>query len=144
MHLLVDLLTLPLIPTMWMVLVSLTEVIQENTSGLWFVLLVKLFPNSGRTGSVHIPPTPTFVENDYFCDTGSQGQAQSDRFYGDDPLWDGAGCGPLNTCCTFNNPPWFYKELPESTTDDIEMRVCVDEAHTNENIAVEKIDIYML
>ena len=45
-------------------------------------------------------------------------------FYECDSLWDGAGCGPLNTCCTFNNPPWFYKELPEPTTDDIEMRVC--------------------
>ncbi len=40
-------------------------------------------------------------------------------------------------------PPLFYKELPETTTDDIEMRVCVDEAHLNENIAVEEIDIYM-
>ncbi len=55
-------------------------------------------------------------------------------------MWDGAGCGPLKTCCTFNNSPWFYKKLPEPTIDDIEMRVCVDEAHTNEDIAV---DIYV-
>ncbi len=80
--------------------------------------------------------------NDYFCDTGSEGQIES-IFYGDDPLWDGAGCGPLNTCCSFNNPPWFYKELPEPTTDDIEMRVCTDQRSTNEDIAIEKIDIYV-
>ena len=85
---------------------------------------------------------PAFVGNDYFCDTGSQGQNQN-IFYGDDPLWDGAGCGPLNTCCTFNNPPWFYKELPRPTTDDIEMRVCRDESSSNENIAIEMIDIYV-
>ncbi len=86
---------------------------------------------------------PPFVGNDYFCDTASENQFQY-RFYGDDPLWDGAGCGPLNTCCTFNNPPWFYKELPESTTDDIEMRVCKDQGSNNdEDFAIEKIDIYV-
>ena len=45
-------------------------------------------------------------------------------FYGDDPLWDGAGCGPNNDCCTLNNPPWFHKQLPSATADDIEMRLC--------------------
>ena len=41
-----------------------------------------------------------------------------------DPLWDGKGCGPTNTCCSFNNPPWFIKNLHSSTTDDVEMRLC--------------------
>ncbi len=84
---------------------------------------------------------PAFVGNDYFCDTGSQGTAIINLFYGDDPLWDGASCGPLNTCCSFNNPPWFYKELPEPTTDDIEMQVCRD--GSDENIAIEMVDIYI-
>ncbi len=96
--------------------------------------------NINQASSASTPPA--FVGNDYFCDTGSEGQVQS-RFYGEDPLWDGTGCGPLNTCCTFNNPPWFYKELPEPTTDDIEMRVCTDQRSINEDIAIEKIDIYV-
>ena len=54
---------------------------------------------------------PSFVGNDYFCDTAQPTGIASIR-YGADPLWDGAGCGPKKTCCTFNNPPWFYKELP--------------------------------
>ncbi len=95
--------------------------------------------NINQTISTRIPPA--FVGDDYFCDTGSQGTAINNLFYGDDPLWDGAGCGPLNTCCTFNNPPWFYKELPESTTDDIEMQVCRD--GNDENIAIEMVDIYI-
>ena len=82
---------------------------------------------------------PAFVGNDYFCDTASQGQWRN-IMYGSDPLWDGAGCGPLNTCCTFNNPPWFYKELPEPTTDDIEMRACIDSWSNDEDIAIEKIE----
>ena len=76
---------------------------------------------------------PEFVGSDYFCDTAGQNY----------PLWDGAGCDPLNTCCNFNNPPWFYKELPEPTTDDIEMRVCSDENRVNEDIAIQSFDIYV-
>ena len=85
---------------------------------------------------------PEFMGNDFFCDTGSAERAQR-VFYGDDPLWDGAGCGPLNTCCSFNNPPWFYKQLPQPTTDDIEMRVCRNEDASNEDIAIEMVEIYI-
>ena len=69
---------------------------------------------------------PCFVGNDYFCDTSSANR-WAHIFYPDDPLWDGAGCGPANTCCSFNNPPWFLKQLPSNTTDDIEMRMCRDQ-----------------
>ena len=86
-------------------------------------------------------PPPAFVGGDYFCDTGSEWINTANRFYSDDPLWDGAGCGPLNTCCSFNNPPWFYKQLPQPTTNDIELRVCRTE--TSENIATEIVEIYI-
>jgi hypothetical protein len=85
---------------------------------------------------------PAFVGNDYFCDTGSAsryGYVVHKR----DPLWDGAGCGSKNACCSFNNPPWFYKQLPQSTTDDIEMRVCRDEPYENEDILIEAVEIYV-
>ena len=84
---------------------------------------------------------PAFVGNDYFCDTGSSGTAAEGVFYGDDPLWDGAGCGPLNTCCSFNNPPWFYKQLPRPTTSDIEMTACRNGNY--EDIAIETVKIYV-
>ena len=86
---------------------------------------------------------PAFVGNDYFCDTGTSGRSDFQTFHSDDPLWDGAGCGPLNDCCSFNNPPWFYKQLPQPTTDSIEMRVCRDEGTDNEDIAIELIEIYV-
>ena len=89
-------------------------------------------------------PPPAFVGNDYFCDTGSNYLNNNNIFYSDDPLWDGAGCGPLNTCCSFNNPPWFYKLLPQPTTDDIEMRVCRSDPTGNEDIGIEMFDIYIL
>ena len=81
---------------------------------------------------------------DYFCDTGSPDDgSQFNTFYGDDPLWDGAGCESPNTCCSFNTPPWFYRQLPQTTTDNIEMRVCTNENRNDEDIAIEMVDIFV-
>ena len=87
---------------------------------------------------------PSFVGNDYFCDTGSTHRWSPNTFYPDDPLWDGAGCGPANTCCTLNNPPWFRKQLPSSTTDDIEMRMCRDHPPNSNNRPDEDTPIEIL
>ena len=89
-----------------------------------------------------VTPPPAFVGNDYFCDAGTT-RYMNFILYSDDPLWDGAGCGSRSTCCTFNNPPWFYKQLSQPTSDDIEMRVCRNEAASDEDIAIEIIDIYI-
>ena len=94
--------------------------------------------------NIHNPltiPVPPYVGSDYFCDTASESTFQH-RFYPNDPLWDGQGCGRLNTCCSFNNPPWFMKELP-STSDDIEMRLCADSLRSNEDINFETVEIYV-
>jgi len=61
-----------------------------------------------------------------------------------DRLWDGEGCGPSSTCCTFNNPPWFCKQLPQTTTDDMEVRICANYPINNEDIPVELIEIYVM
>ena len=86
--------------------------------------------------------SPSFVRNDYFCDTGA---ISGDRrvLHSHDPLWDGAGCGPRSVCCSFNTPPWFYKQLQQSTPDDIEVRVCRNEDKFNEDIAVSQIELYV-
>ena len=87
---------------------------------------------------------PNFVSNDYFCETGvSTGQTFDDyTFHADDPLWDGQGCGPLSTCCTFNNPPWFCKRLPQSTNSDLEVRLCSAAQAAIENTPIELVEIY--
>jgi hypothetical protein len=88
---------------------------------------------------------PSFVGNDYFCETGvPPGQRWSrGTFYADDPLWDGQGCGPTSTCCTFNNPPWFCKQLPQSTNADLEIRLCSIQKATVENTPIELIEIFV-
>jgi hypothetical protein len=100
-----------------------------------------LCPCTNRNLSSSATQPPSFVGNDYFCDTGSADEFQF-VFYGDDPLWDGAGCGPNNDCCDFNNPPWFRKQLPSVTIDNIEMRLC-RESVPDEDTPVEIIEIYV-
>ena len=88
---------------------------------------------------------PSFVGNDYFCETGVPPDQPFNNtvFYADDPLWDGQGCGPTSTCCTFNNPPWFCKQLPQSTSADLELRLCSFDPAYYENTPVELIEIYV-
>ena len=100
-----------------------------------------IYPCTNIRNPVTIP-IPPYVRSDYFCDTASETIIQW-RFYPNDPLWDGQGCSRLNTCCSFNNPPWFMKELPSSTSEDIEMRLCADQARTDEDITFETIELYV-
>ena len=88
------------------------------------------------------PSVPNFVGTDYFCDTGSENNFEN-IFYGDDPLWDGAGCGQYSTCCSWNSPPWFRKQLSISTSDDIEMRLCVGHPLNDEDINFEALELYV-
>ena len=71
--------------------------------------------------------SPPFVGNDYYCESGTSNAPQSDVLYSSDILWDGEQCDNLEaSCCTHPNMPWFLKTLNETTTDDIELRVCAN------------------
>ena len=89
------------------------------------------------------PLPPSFVGQDYFCDSGNRKWIPGSRYFYDSPLWDGAGCGPTNECCTFRNPPWFYKSLAQDTSDDIEMRVCRNQDARDEDVLIQKVDIFV-
>ena len=86
---------------------------------------------------------PQFVGSDYFCDS-AVGMLGADEgvFYSYDPLWDGQGCGSTSTCCEFNNPPWFCKQLPQPTTDDIEMRICENNVPSRDESPFEVVELF--
>ena len=84
--------------------------------------------------------TPPFVGKDYFCESGRNSGLHL-IFFPDDPLWDGDGCTATSTCCSFNNPPYFTKQLPSPTTYDIEARLC--RKATNEDTPIEFIELYV-
>ena len=64
--------------------------------------------------------SPPFVGNDYFCESVAQ-SSYARVFYSNPTLWDGQVCEGGGTCCQYNNPPWFTKNLANSTTEDIEL-----------------------
>ena len=87
-------------------------------------------------------PLPSFMGNDYFCEAGMHYPEDSAQnvFHPDDPLWDGEGCGPSSTCCTFHGPPYFTKSLSGPTSDDLEVRMC---GSSNGYAPVELIELYV-
>ena len=86
---------------------------------------------------------PSFIGNNYFCATGSPGPGWTEVLYSDDPLWDGEGCIATDACCDFNDPPWFCTTLPQPTTENMEVRICADQAQEDEDAIISLIDIYV-
>ena len=85
---------------------------------------------------------PSFVGNNYFCESGNpSSNFQSGFLYSSDKLWDGQQCSDEGSCCT--GPPWFSMELPSSSTDDIEVRICGNEGTDNEDTPIELMEIYI-
>ena len=87
--------------------------------------------------NVTIPP---FVGGDYFCESGVNSHYMS-GFHPDDPLWDSESCSSSSSCCSFNNPPYFTKQLSSPTSDPIEARLCRWESH--EDSPVEFMELYV-
>ena len=91
---------------------------------------------------------PSFIGNDYFCESGRHGAGGSCFnglliYFPDDPLWDGQNCAPSSTCCELNNPPWFCKTLLQPTSDDLEIRQCHEYIGVDEDTLISLIDIYV-
>ena len=86
---------------------------------------------------------PEFVGDDYFCDTGSSTGYRNGHFYDNDPLWDGSGCGPNNSCCDQMGTGYFCTDLGTTTSLDIELRVCGNENTQNEDVPIEVVKIYV-
>ena len=87
---------------------------------------------------------PSFIGNDYFCESGCPGDWQWNTSYSGDPLWDGKQCGLIEkACCLAPGLPWFNKTLSSPTTDYIEMRICGDEVGSWEDSPVNYFEIYV-
>ena len=89
------------------------------------------------------PDPPIFISNHYYCETGNIGIIDSSVVYTDDPLWDGAGCQPGNTCCTHVGTPWFFCQFPVKVEGEIEVRICKDSPFTDEDVALEQLELYV-
>ena len=87
---------------------------------------------------------PAFVGDDFFCESGLNSPFSGQYIlYPYDVLWDGQNCTSNSTCCQFNNPPWFTKNLTNATTDDIELRICTNQSPVNDDVPLELIELYV-
>ena len=84
---------------------------------------------------------PSFVGNNYFCESGNGGIAHS-SFQISDPVWDGEQ-SERDCCSNGKSPPWFSVTLSSPTTDDIEVRICADESTNNEDTPIQLLEIYI-
>ena len=96
------------------------------------------------TGVIPVPP---FVGEDYFCESGyaSGSGIPEYTFHSNDTLWDGRDCPSTSTCCSLHNPPYFTKTLSQTTTDDLELRMCLYHSVPiyYDDIAVELVELYV-
>ena len=87
--------------------------------------------------------TPPYVGDHYFCESGVNEQFPGHNIlYSNDTLWDGENCLTSSRCCIFQNPPYFYRQLPNSTSDDIEARVCKSFRRLG-SVAIELLELYV-
>ena len=86
-----------------------------------------------------------YVGTDYYCEAGAEDSntVSLTAIYIKDPLWDGQQCGGGEApCYTHPNMPWFIKTLSETTTEDIELRVCKFNSITGYT-PVEQIELFV-
>ena len=87
--------------------------------------------------------SPSFVGNDYYCEAGGN-ISFSSLWITDDPLWDGELCrGNEVPCCNGTSLPWFMKHLPSQTLSSVEVRLCADQAFDDENIGLERLEMFV-
>ena len=101
-------------------------------------------PSNCPCDTANYDRVPTFVGNDYFCESGLHSDwSYQYVLYPNDVLWDGQDCTSTSTCCRLNSPPWFTKDLPNATTDDIELRICANFIPAQDDVPIELIELYV-
>ena len=88
---------------------------------------------------------PSFVGDNYYCESGRlEFQLSVEGVFIDDPVWDGEGCSSDNSCCSQPSLPWFYRQIPLTSNEDIETRLCRDEPSFHEDVLIRELQLYVL
>eukprot|EP00731_Ephydatia_muelleri_P013180 Em0007g490a len=88
---------------------------------------------------------PAFIGSDYYCESGNPtANVIFNKFFYDDPLWDGRQCSVNEAgCCNKPNMPWFCKTLPTAISENIEVRICTDQSLLDEDFALEYFELFV-
>lgn len=86
---------------------------------------------------------PVFVGWDYLCDSGMKPYEAQASAIGKRVLWTGKGCDEQSSCCHTAGAPWFYRKLPLTANERIEIRIMSDDAHADEMVLLREIVMYI-
>ncbi len=91
--------------------------------------------------------TPSFIGENYFCESGTMMTDNFAQTFVNDPIWDGQNCESTQDpgCCTrgdLGNGEWFYREFTAPFSPDVELRICTDEIIEDEDIGLQLVEIY--
>ena len=86
--------------------------------------------------------SPSFVANNYYCETAVLSSLDYNGYFFNDTLWDGAGCIG-GTCCDDTTQSWFYRQLNQTTQDDIEARICSYGPFTRRSPLIDQLELYI-
>ena len=84
---------------------------------------------------------PSYVGSNYYCESASWYAYNYDLHYFNDTLWDGAGC--IDNCCDDTTQPWFYRQLNQTTQDDIEARICAFGPFILRSTLIDQLELYI-
>ena len=96
-------------------------------------------PCSDYGKRLHGPPH--FVGNNYYCESASWYISDYNTYYFNDTLWDGEGC--VDNCCDDTTQPWFYRQLNQTTQDDIEVRICAHGSFIHRSTLIDQLELYI-
>ena len=87
---------------------------------------------------------PNFVKDNWYCESGNPTTNVLYQFFPNDVLWDGKNCTLIEPpCCERPELPYFHTNVDGVTTDSIEMRICHDEAFSNEDVPIESYRFFV-
>ena len=67
---------------------------------------------------------PTFVGNNYYCESGSSTKPGYADFFLQDPLWDGKGFNNREVPCRKDMMPYFKRTYTSAIADSINVKLC--------------------
>ena len=90
------------------------------------------------------PLTPDYVGDHFYCDTATYYQPNAE-WNTENILWDGKDCYSGSKCCDNDRLPWFWRTLPQETSDDVEVRWCT--AHSSgighDKVSTELLEVFV-
>ena len=85
--------------------------------------------------------TPDYVGDHFYCDTAKY-YTPKVEWYTNNTLWDGKDCYPGSKCCDNDRLPWFWRTLPQETSDDVEARWCTHSVG-GDKVSTELLEVFV-